>query len=72
MNIIVDTHNVTRIERDIRPPMKTVITLPLIVDGSAVEGISIYLAVSAFAQDGPTDARLRTIAQEIAIKLQRK
>lgn len=73
MTIIVETHNITRVEHDIQPSMASVITLPLIIDGSVVEGICVYLTVSAFGgTDKPSDSRLRLVAQEIAIKLQRK
>jgi hypothetical protein len=68
MKITVNTHGITEVEHNIAPPMSRAITLPIMVDIAALENLAIYVV----GPPGTTDARIREVAQEIAIKLQRK
>lgn len=53
-----------RIERGIRPPMGTAITLPLLVDGA--HGYCLYVTYNPFDAVQPSDAAMRGVAGQIA------
>ena len=60
------------LERDIRPPMKSVITLPVKIDGKD-HGIVVYVAMSPFAEEThelPSSVLIAKIASILAQRVQ--
>jgi hypothetical protein len=61
------------VEHNIRPPFQSAVTLPILIEGKESGGVAIYVAVSTFgALRIISDATLRTIAQDIAIRINKE
>jgi len=70
MNLKLYTGNL-RVERDIAPPMRLVVTMPVVLDNQHTE-LAVYVMATRFALDstvGPAD--VRRIAKEIAERVNR-
>lgn len=57
----------TRVERNIAPPLRSAITLPVLVDGRDT-GVAIHVAVSAFA---PASLTLEGLMVDVAVTIAR-
>lgn len=74
MTFTVDTSHVHEIERNLAPPMRQVITLPVVAQmGARGAEVIVYICTSPFGQRGvPTsDRELKAVTTEIAWRLAR-
>lgn len=59
------------VEHDIRPPMRQAVTMPLKLDGKDL-GMSVYVAMSSFADVSLSDADVLRVAQEVGRRINSK
>ena len=73
MNFNVQTVGLKRVERDIAPPMRMAITIPVTAESDTRKtDVTIYVCVSAFGplgRDATSSWELEAIAKEVARRL---
>ena len=69
MKIRTNRDNLDRVEHDMRPAHRSMITIPLDVEGLPPRKIAVYITTSAFDLEPLDDAILCRVAHEIAVRI---
>ena len=70
MQLRLDPGGINTVERNMQPPHKAMITIPVIVDGEDI-GVAVYVAVSPFTGNMALAERvMRAVAQKIQLPLE--
>jgi hypothetical protein len=72
MNMELDKNHLDQVERDIRPPMRKAITIPVenVFTDMPGNAVVIYVAEGAFSQTNISDEVLQRIASKLELQLE--